>query len=70
MECMEHMDRIPKLSDINYSPLTEGVDSDFIHARADYVHGFPVARFKSVLNRTKIEPCGTASFIREVPEIV
>jgi hypothetical protein len=67
---MKHINRIAKLSDIDYSSLTQRVDTDFLHAWADYVHWFPIAWFKSALNRTELEACGTASFIWEVPKII
>jgi ferredoxin-NADP reductase len=67
---MKHINRIAKLSDIDYSPLAQNVDTDFVHAWADYLHGFPIAWLESVLNRTELEACGTASFIGEVPKII
>jgi hypothetical protein len=67
---MKHINRIAKLSDIDYSPLAQNVDTDFVHAWADYLHWFPIAWFESVLNRTELEACGTASFIGEVPKII
>ena len=67
---MKHINRIAKLGDIDYSPLAQNVDTDFLHAWADYLHRFPIARFESVLNRTELEACGTASFIGKVPKII
>jgi hypothetical protein len=67
---MKHIYRIAKLSDIDYSPLTQHVDTDLLHAWADYLHWFPIAWFKSVLNSTELKACGTSSFIWEVPKII
>jgi hypothetical protein len=67
---MKHINRIAKLSDIDYSPLAQNVDTDFFHAWADYLHWLPIAWFKSVLNRTEFEACSTASFIGKVPKII
>jgi hypothetical protein len=67
---MKHVNRIAKLSNIDYSPLAQNVETDFVHAWADSLHWFPIAWFESVLNRTELEACGTASFIREVPKII
>jgi hypothetical protein len=46
------------------------VDADFLHARADYLHWLAITWFEPVLNRAKLEACGTASLIREVPKII
>jgi hypothetical protein len=70
LECMKHVNRIAKLSNIDYSPLAQNVETDFFHAWADYLHWFPIAWFESVLNRTELEACGTPSLIGEVPKII
>ncbi|OHE23852.1 MAG: hypothetical protein A2Z43_03620 [Syntrophobacterales bacterium RBG_19FT_COMBO_59_10] len=70
LECMKHINRIAKLSNIDYSPLAQNADTDFVHAWADYLHWFPIAWFESALNCTEIEACSTASFIGEVPKII
>jgi hypothetical protein len=70
LECMKHINRIAKPSDIDYSPLAQNVDTDFLHAWADYIHLSPIGWFESALNRTELEACGTASFFGEVPKIV
>jgi hypothetical protein len=70
LKCMKHTNRIAKLSDINYSPLAQNVDTDFVHAWADSLHWLPIVWFEFALNRTELETCGTASFIGEVPKII
>ena len=70
MECMKHINRIAKLSNIDYSPLAQNVDTDFVHAWADYLHWLPITWLESTLNRTELEACSTASFIGEVPKII
>jgi hypothetical protein len=46
------------------------MDTNFLHARADYLHGFLIAWFESVLNRTELETCGPACLIREISQII
>ena len=70
MECMKHINRIVKFSNIDDSPLTQYMNSDFFYTRANNRHRLPVAWFKSERNRTECETCGTASFIWEVPKII
>ena len=67
---MEHLNRIAKLSDIDHSPLTQNVNTDFVHTWADDLNWFPVAWFESVLNRTELEACCPARFIWEISQIV
>jgi hypothetical protein len=67
---MKHIYSTAKLSDIDYSSLTQGVNTDFLDAWTDDLHWFSITRFKSALNRTEFEACGTASFIWEVPKII
>jgi len=67
---MKHINRSAKFSDINYSLLPQNVDTNFVHAWADYLHWFPITWFESTLNRTELEACGTASFIGEIPKII
>jgi hypothetical protein len=67
---MKHVNRIAKLSNIDYSPLAQNVEPDFFHAWADYLHWFPITWFESVLDRAELEPCGTPSLIGEVPKII
>jgi len=67
---MKRINCIAKLSDIDYSPFAQNMDTDFVHAWADYLHWFPIAWFESALNRTELEACGTTSFIGEVPKII
>jgi hypothetical protein len=68
--CMKHINRIVKLSDKDYSSLSQDVDTDFFHAWANYLHWFPIAWFGPVLNRTELEVCGAASLIGEIPKII
>ena len=70
MECMKHINRIAKLNEIDYLPLAQNVDTNFVHAWADCLYWLPIAWFESTLNRSELEACGTASFIGEVPKIV
>lgn len=70
MECVKDVNRIAKRSDIDHSPLPQNVETDFFHAWADHLHGFPIGWFESVLNRTELEACGTPSLIGEVPKII
>jgi hypothetical protein len=67
---MKHINRFAKLSDIDYSPLAQDLDTDFLHAWADHLHWSPIAWFESVLDRTEFEACGTASLIGKVPKII
>jgi hypothetical protein len=67
---MKHIDHVAKLSNIDDSPLAQNVDTDFLHAWTNYLDWFPIAWFKSILNRSELETCGTASFIWEVPKII
>jgi len=67
---MKHINRIAKLSDIDYSSLTQSADKDFVHAWPDYLHWFPIVWFESALNRSEFEACSTASFIGEIPKII
>jgi hypothetical protein len=46
------------------------MDTNFLHAWADYLHGFPVAWFESVLNRTELETRSPARLIREISQII
>jgi hypothetical protein len=70
LKCMKHINRIAKLSDIDYSPLSQNVDADFVHAWANYLHWFPITWFESVLNCTELEARCPAGFIREISQIV
>jgi hypothetical protein len=63
---MKHINRIAKLSEIDYSPLAQNVDTDFAHAWANDLHWFPIAWFESALDRTEFETRGTSSFIGEI----
>ena len=67
---MKHINRIANLCDIDYSPLAQNMDTNFLHAWADYLYGFPIAWFVSVLNRTELETCSPAGLIREITQIV
>ena len=70
MESMKYINCIAKLSNIDHPPLAQNMDTNFVHAWADYLHGFPIAWFESTLKRSEFKACGTASFIGEVPKIV
>jgi hypothetical protein len=70
LKCVKHINRIAKLSDIDYSPLTQRTDTDFVHAWTDYLQWFPIAWFESTLNRPELKACGTTSFIRKIPKII
>jgi hypothetical protein len=67
---MKHVNRIAKPSNIDYSPLAQNVQTDFVHACPDSLHRSPIAWFETVLNCTELEACGTASLIGEVPKII
>jgi len=70
LKSMKYINHIAKLSDIDYSPLAQNMDTDFVHTWADYLHWFPITWIESVLNRTKLEACCTAGFIWEISQIV
>ena len=70
MECMKHINRIMKLGNIDHSPLAQNVDTDFVHAWADYRYWFPIAWFESILYRSEFEACDAASFLGKIPKIV
>ena len=70
LKCMKNIHRIANLSDIDYSPLAQSMNTNFLHAWADYLHGFPIAWFESVLNRTELETCGPACLVREISKII
>jgi hypothetical protein len=67
---MKHIYSTAKLSDIDYSPLTQRVNTDFLDAWTDDLDWFSITRVKSDLNRTGFEACSTASFIWRVPKII
>src|SRR5208337_5507642 len=54
---MEHIDRVPNRSDVDYPPLPQHADADFPYPRTDRLHWFPVPRLKAVLDRAKLETC-------------
>ena len=65
LKCMKHINRIVKLSDIDYSPLTQNADADFVHACSDYLHRFPIAWFESGKFRrsSRLDPAKFSGFI-------
>jgi hypothetical protein len=67
---MKHINRIATLNDIDYSPFSQNVDTDFGHAWADYLHWFPITGFESILNRAELEACCPAGFIWEISQII
>ena len=67
---MKHVDCIVKLRDIDYTPLTQYMNTNFFCAIPDGRYWLPIARIQSILNRTEFKSCGPAGFIREIPEIV
>jgi hypothetical protein len=46
------------------------MDTDFLNAWADCLHGFPIGWFESVLNRTEFEACGASGFIGKISKII
>ncbi len=70
MECMKHINRIAKFSNIDHPPLAQYVDTNFVHAWPDCLYRLQIAWFESALNRSELEACGTTGFIGEVPKVV
>jgi hypothetical protein len=70
LKCVKHINHIAKLSDIDYSPLAQDMDTDFVDAMAGCPHWFLIAWFESILNCTEFEACGTAGLVGEVPKII
>jgi hypothetical protein len=67
---MKYINRILKSSNIDNSSLAQNVDTDFVHAWTDCAYWSPITWFEAILNCPKLEACGTASFIGEVPKII
>jgi hypothetical protein len=67
---MKYISRIANLDNIDYSPLAQNMDTNFLDTGADYLHGFPIAWFESVLNRTELEACCPARLVREISQII
>lgn len=68
---MEHIDRIRKLSDIDYSKSAIFfTNTDFFYPLPHGVHRFPVVWFMTVLNFVKLMACFTSSRKRELAKFV
>ncbi len=67
---MKHINCITKLCDIDYSLLTQYMDTNFFYTGTNNLHWLPIAWLKSALNRIELETCSPARFIREIPKVV
>jgi hypothetical protein len=67
---MENVNGVGQFCDIEHSPLTKYMDSDFFHSGAYGLHSFPVSWFKPVLDCAKFKTCDMAGFFRKAPEVV
>jgi hypothetical protein len=67
---MKHVDGIVQLCDVDYAPLAQHMDTDLFDTGADSVHRLPIARLKPILDGAELETSRTASFVREIAEVI
>ena len=70
MKCVEDINSIAKLSDINYSPFAQYVDTDFLDADSHALHRFPIARVESILYRAEFESRGAAGLVGKITQVI
>src|SRR5207247_5012432 len=70
LKCVQNKHCVCELSNINYAPFPQHMNSDLSCAGTDIVHRLPVRWFKAALHRVQLESSLSSSLGGKVTEVI
>jgi hypothetical protein len=70
LECVEYVDRLIELREVEDAMLKSRMHADLANAGSDRWHGFPVVRLEATLNPPKLESCHLSYIDGEAAQVV